>query len=150
MLLSTRPLCVLDASIAGGWIFPAQSTDYKKRVLDAVNEASALVPALWHTEVANMLVKRRVVAKLSLEVMQPLMVYFDHLPVVTEELDNSTASRAKNWKISKQVELAFKYELTSYDATYLALAMRSNLPLASADEALIQAAHKSGVAIFQP
>jgi hypothetical protein len=46
--------------------------------------------------------------------------------------------------------LADRHGLNVYDATYLDLAVREGLPLASLDGALIRAAGQSGVGIFQP
>jgi predicted nucleic acid-binding protein len=45
----------------------------------------------------------------------------------------------------KTSELAEKYGLTIYDATYLELALRRSLPLASRDEALKNAAKQCGL-----
>jgi len=47
-------------------------------------------------------------------------------------------------------DLAQANDLTVYDAAYLDLAKRENLPLASLDEALCKAAVRNGVALFQP
>jgi predicted nucleic acid-binding protein len=44
--------------------------------------------------------------------------------------------------------LAREQQLSTYDASYLDLAMRSGLPLASRDGALIQAARRCGVAEY--
>jgi predicted nucleic acid-binding protein len=44
--------------------------------------------------------------------------------------------------------LAVAYRLTSYDASYLELALRRNLPLATLDDELITASKASGVAIL--
>jgi predicted nucleic acid-binding protein len=46
--------------------------------------------------------------------------------------------------------LADRQSLTVYDAAYLDLAIRESLPIASLDTALIRAAERSGVAIFNP
>lgn len=46
-------------------------------------------------------------------------------------------------------ELARRYNLTIYEAAYLELAQRKHLPLATVDHALIKAAKKAGVALFQ-
>jgi predicted nucleic acid-binding protein len=48
----------------------------------------------------------------------------------------------------KTGELADKFGLTIYDATYLELAVRRALPLATRDEALKKAAQKSGVKVL--
>lgn len=46
--------------------------------------------------------------------------------------------------------LARRHKLTVYDAAYLELAQRGNLPLATVDDALIQAARGSGISVFEP
>jgi predicted nucleic acid-binding protein len=44
--------------------------------------------------------------------------------------------------------LAREQQLSTYDASYLDLAMRAGLPLASRDSALLQAADRCGVEEF--
>jgi predicted nucleic acid-binding protein len=46
--------------------------------------------------------------------------------------------------------LAFKHNLTSYDATYLALALEKKAPLATLDRALATAAKAEGVTVLGP
>ena len=46
--------------------------------------------------------------------------------------------------------LALRYDLSSYDATYLDLALRRQLPVATQDVALAQAARLSGVGVVTP
>jgi predicted nucleic acid-binding protein len=46
--------------------------------------------------------------------------------------------------------LAREQQLSSYDASYLDLAMRKGLSLATLDAALIKAAEKCGVLLFVP
>lgn len=45
---------------------------------------------------------------------------------------------------------ARRYQRSAYDASYLELAKRRNLPLATKDEPLMKAAEELGVTIFQP
>ena len=45
-------------------------------------------------------------------------------------------------------ELALKYDLTSYDASYLALAKNEALPFATLDKKLVRAADDCGVEIL--
>jgi predicted nucleic acid-binding protein len=46
--------------------------------------------------------------------------------------------------------LADRYGLTVYDAAYLDLAIRENLPIASLDAALLRAGTQCGIPTFQP
>jgi len=45
--------------------------------------------------------------------------------------------------------LALTYQLTSYDAAYLELALRRNLSLASLDDDLVRASERAGVLILR-
>ncbi len=152
MSRTSKPLCVLDASVAAGWLIVSQATSYKTSVLDAliVRSTVALVPSLWHLEIANLISIRFKRGLVPLDSAQELSLFAENLPVVTEDFEISHAARAKNWRISTVFDLAAKQVLTSYDALYLQLAVRTGLPLATADEALTQAAEKCGVPIYQP
>jgi predicted nucleic acid-binding protein len=57
------------------------------------------------------------------------------------EIDSETGSRG----LRDIIFLAYSEKLTTYDATYLDLAMRYGLLLATKDTALIQAAKRVGV-----
>ena len=46
------------------------------------------------------------------------------------------------------LSLALRFQLTSYDAAYLELAMRASLPLATLDKDLRSAARKVGVTVL--
>jgi predicted nucleic acid-binding protein len=52
-----------------------------------------------------------------------------------------TAARS----LTEILQLARRYRLSSYDASYLELALRKGLPLATLDADLAKAARKSGV-----
>jgi predicted nucleic acid-binding protein len=60
------------------------------------------------------------------------------------EADPSTADHA----LTDTLEIARKYRLSAYDAAYLELATRQELPLATLDQDLRKAAKRAGVAIF--
>lgn len=62
------------------------------------------------------------------------------------EVDMNTVAHA----LSDTLQLARRYALSSYDASYLELALRHGLSLASLDEDLMKAAEKSGVKRFVP
>jgi len=48
------------------------------------------------------------------------------------------------------ISIAQEHGLSTYDASYLDLAMRLGLPLATRDAALMAAAQRSGVPIYAP
>jgi predicted nucleic acid-binding protein len=129
---------VLDASVAMSWCFPDEQDPFAREVLRTLGEADAVVPAIWHLEIANALVvaERRGRVKSAdtsrfLNLVQGLGV----------EVDAQTTVRA----FGETLALTRRHGLSAYDAAYLELSMREGLPLATSDEALRQTARKLGV-----
>lgn len=58
-------------------------------------------------------------------------------------VDEETVARSWN----KTMDLALHHRLSTYDAAYLELSLRRNLPLATLDGALIDAAIQTGVGL---
>jgi predicted nucleic acid-binding protein len=133
---------VLDCSIAMAWFFAAEATPACDKLLDRLNtDAQALVANHWPLEVGNALLmgerrKRCTPADTAhfLEILAALSI----------ESDKETGSRACTASLS----LARRHKLTLYDSAYLELAMRRNLPLATLDKDLRNAARKSGVEVL--
>ena len=48
------------------------------------------------------------------------------------------------------LSLAREHELSTYDASYLDLAMRFDMPISTQDTSLLKAARKCEVAIYEP
>ena len=134
---------IADASVAIGWVHPAQATSLTATMLDAIEEGAVLeVPALWPVEVANaltVLVRRR---KLAEEDRQTGLGWLRALPI---RIDHEMASLA----FSKLSELASAYRLSVYDATYLELAERRALALACKDGPLRKVARQRGVQLWK-
>lgn len=136
------PSFVADASVAVGWIHPAQSTDDTAATLLAIAGGATLeVPALWPLEVANALTVLERRGKLTAGERQTALGWLRGLRV---RIDHEMAGLA----FSRLSELASTYRLSVYDASYLELAERRRLPLACKDAPLRTAAKKCGVALF--
>ncbi len=133
---------VADASVAVGWVHPAQATRQTAAMLDAIADGATLeVPALWPLEVANalvVLVRRR---KLSEDERQAGINWLRGLRL---RIDHDMASLA----LSRLSELAAAYQLSVYDAAYLELAQRRTLVLGCKDGALRKAAKQVGVSLW--
>lgn len=137
-----NPAFIVDASIGFSWVYQGQATAETDRLLEAVAAgARVVVPALWYLEMANVLfiAQRRhrltgVQRRTALEQLSALQF------VVDEEGTREAFGRTS--------ELAEKHGLTVYDATYLGLAMRRSLPLATRDASLKNAARQCGVKII--
>ncbi len=70
--------------------------------------------------------------------------FMDLLNEISIVVDPPTFTHA----LGDTLQLARRYKLSAYDASYLELALRRGLPLASLDEDLHKAAKKAGVAKF--
>lgn len=134
---------VADASVAVGWVHPAQATTQTAAMLDALADGATLeVPALWPLEVANaliVLVRRR---KLNEDERQTGLGWLRGLPL---RIDPEAASLA----FSRLSELAAAHQLSVYDAAYLELAQRRKLALACTDGPLRKAAKQAGVSLWE-
>ena len=133
---------VLDASVALAWCFKNEATAAADTVLERLATETASVPAIWHLEIANVLVmserRRRITPANSTE----FIALLEALVIVVDE---ETPSRA----FGRVLYLAREERLTAYDAAYLELAMRLGLPLASKDGDLCDAAERLGVSVLR-
>ncbi|HWH82324.1 MAG TPA: type II toxin-antitoxin system VapC family toxin [Burkholderiaceae bacterium] len=124
---------VLDASVALAWCFDDESTPAAWTLLDRLRDAPAHVPALWALEVGNILLgaerRRRITQARATEFLG-----------ILGDLDIRTDPELPGRAFRDVLPLARAHRLTAYDATYLELAMRLGLPLASKDAALRRAA----------
>jgi predicted nucleic acid-binding protein len=130
---------VLDCSATLPWIFSDEATDATDRLLNELTLGGhAWVPSLWHLELANVLVGAQRRNRLD---QAGCEAFLSHLGEYDIRVDTETVPRA--W--SKTLDLALLHKLSVYDAAYLELALRRDLPLATMDGALLQAARVSGV-----
>jgi predicted nucleic acid-binding protein len=132
---------VLDSSATLAWIFGDETTDPIRRVFDAVVEEGAIVPALWRLEVANSLTMAVRRGRIDTEFRRAALADLAVLDVTTDETTDAHA-----W--GQTLSLADQFRLTAYDAAYLELAQRRNLPLATLDADLRQAAASLGLRLM--
>lgn len=137
------PAFVPDASVAVGWVHPAQATKQTTAMLDAIAEGTTLeVPPIWTLEVANALLVLARRRKLTERERQTGLGWLRGLPL---RIDQDAASLA----FSRLSELAAAYHLSVYDAAYLELAQRRKLALACKDGPLRTAAKRAGVSVWE-
>lgn len=134
----------LDNSVAMRWCFKDGSDSdlkYAERVLESLVDSVFVVPQLWHLELINVLVRAEKRQWLTTQQSQIFLDLISQLPL---HIDHETALQA----IPNTLTLARNYHLSAYDAAYLELAWRYNIPLATLDVELRKAAAKLNVAIF--
>ncbi len=132
---------VLDCSITMTWCFGDQATQASSAILNRLERETALVPPHWFLEVTNVLAmaekRRRIAPTASAE-------FLGLLGTLDVEVDDELPSRA----FSQLMHLCRTHRLTSYDAAYLELAVRRQLPLASLDSDLRAGAERLGVSVL--
>ncbi len=138
---------VLDASVALSWLLrdaDAREAPYAFAVLKALRGGgvAASVPITWGLEIANVL--SRAERKDQLTEAQS-EAFLEMVQSTQIEADSATFTQA----LTDTLQLARRYRLSSYDASYLELALRAALPLATLDEDLRRAAQKAGVKHFK-
>jgi predicted nucleic acid-binding protein len=136
-----KPALILDCSMAMAWCFADESTPETARIQDRMAAEAAVVPGHWFLEVANVLAmaekRKRISAGDSLQFVQLLSL-----------LDIQVDEEASRRAFDPILPLCRKHGLTSYDAAYLDLALRRQVPLASLDDALRQAATSLGMQVL--
>ncbi len=132
---------VLDSSIAVAWCFPDEQDVYSQPILDALADQAAIVPYLWHLEVANILIVGERRKRSTQADTVTWMNFLTGLPITVDE-------ETKAHAFGDITSLGRAHNLTAYDAAYLELAMRRSLPLASLDEHLKIAAQAVGVPLY--
>jgi predicted nucleic acid-binding protein len=135
---------VLDNSVTMRWFFgdgKPRELAYAGKVLDAMKKASALVPVTWGLEVANVIARAE--AK-GLVTEARGGTFLEMLEGVDIEADTATFLHA----LTDTLQLARRYKLSAYDASYLELALRLGIPLATLNKDLQKAAKKAGIKMF--
>lgn len=133
---------VLDCSIAVAWCFEDEATDEMDALLDRAQHEGAIVPALWVWEASNALLVAQRRRRIDRETLQERLSMLDMLSLETDDLGVGAVWRSSVLTLAEAELLSF------YDATYLELAIRYGLPLATNDAALRRAARRHSVTLL--
>lgn len=135
---------VLDASVTLRWAFQDGSVadrTYADQVLDSLASNFALVPALWYTETIHVLRCAEDDGRFGESALTGFVYRLGQLPI---ELDAAAPAGIQ----LAVAAISREFKLSGYDAQYLELARRKNIPLATLDKELRKAAKKAGVPIY--
>ncbi len=123
------------------WLFEDEATRNTEALLDRLKTEEAFVPTLWAYEVGNVLLMAQRRKRITEAQGRRFTQLLESLPISI-----SDSHLVSLW--SSAVVVARAHDLSVYDGTYLDLAMREGMPLATRDRALRRAARKLGVAVL--
>ena len=135
-------LFVIDNSIVMAWCFDDEEDAYADAVLESLENGEALAPAIWPLETGNVLIGAERKQRLNRASTIRFLELLDALPIRVEQ-----ESPGRMFK--EVIALAREQGLSTYDASYLDLAMRRDLPLATRDAVLAAAARRCGIPLFE-
>ncbi|MFI4983838.1 MAG: type II toxin-antitoxin system VapC family toxin [Rickettsiales bacterium] len=127
---------VLDCSVAVSWCFEDEQDDYSLGVLEFLSKQVAVVPSLWYYEVCNVLLNAQKQKRASQAVVSNFLNSLNQLPIEVISSANSS--------MQDLILISARYDLTVYDGSYLDLALKLGVPIATLDKKLIAAVQKSG------
>lgn len=134
---------ILDSSVTMAWGFDDEVSPYANALLERMPLLNAYVPMLWIVEVTNALLVGERRKRISVAETGKFLNLLSTFPI---NIDKETAERSWHDTLS----LARTHNLTTYDGTYIELAIRLGLPLATLDDKLKAVAKALGVATFKP
>ncbi len=129
---------VVDNSVAISWCFQDEHTPDLVTLLRRLLVERAMAPMLWPLEALNVLMVSERKRRIDRVGRHRLTAFLRGLPI---DIDDETAHYA--WRDTQA--LMERHGLTSYDAAYLELALRTGLSLATLDQDLARAARAEQV-----
>lgn len=129
---------VVDASMAACWLMPDEFDAIAVSALRLVDEGDVIAPALWWFEVRNLLIMNERRGRLSNEQSEDALALLQRLKIGLDRFPDE----------HKILNFASKHRLTVYDAAYLELAVRKEIPLATLDNRLADAAQAEKIKLL--
>ncbi|HEY2847171.1 MAG TPA: type II toxin-antitoxin system VapC family toxin [Pyrinomonadaceae bacterium] len=136
---------MLDNSVVIRWLLRDGSNAdlaYATAVNRALINSSCTAPSIWTLELTNVIVRAERRNDLARADADEFLNIVKALEIV---IDDETSSR-----MIETLAIARQFGTTAYDAAYLELARRRNLPLATLDRDLLRAAKRAGVRRYEP
>jgi predicted nucleic acid-binding protein len=133
---------VIDNSVVMTWCFKDELSRYADAVLDRLVISTGFVPSIWPLEVCNVLLVAERKKRIGGADSTRFIALLSELPIIVEQ-------EPPERMIKEIFALAREHKLSSYDASYLDLAMRKGLPIATLDKNIIAAAKRSNVQIIK-
>jgi predicted nucleic acid-binding protein len=127
--------------MAAAWCFPDERSDRTEALLDELAAGSeAAAPRVFAYEVRNVVVKGLRRGRIEEDDATSFLDLLEQLPI--RLLDPPSYGEV--------FVLARRFDLNFYDASYLELAQRLGVPIATVDNRLAEVASAAGVAQYRP
>ena len=136
-------MIVVDCSVLIAGLLPDEVEMQAQLLLEDLQHRRtvAIVPSLFYQEISNALLMAYRRKRINRDVLQQ---YLDVITILPLTVDTVAATQGSPMKTV--CESAEKHGLTTYDASYLELAMRLDLSLATLDADLYNVAVETDVA----
>jgi predicted nucleic acid-binding protein len=132
---------VVDCSVSLAWFLEDEHNAFADSILRATEHLDYWVPAVWPLEFANGLLmaqrRRRIDRAARLDALERVLLPGLHVDAGPVDMAAISA-------------LAERRDLTTYDASYVELALRLSIDLVTLDRDLAAAATAEGVAVQTP
>jgi predicted nucleic acid-binding protein len=129
---------VLDASVSAVWALADEVSSIADRAAERLKSESAFVPSLWQYEVRNLLIVNERRLRMTVEDTRVFLELLSSYPIQTDGVEDGELT----------LKLARSRKLSFYDAAYLAVAKRREIPIATLDKALQTAAAAEGIPLL--
>jgi predicted nucleic acid-binding protein len=135
---------VMDASVTSAWLLPDQASGHTRRLYAAIrrDEVEPQAPNAWQWECANILANGVRSGRIPSSAVEGLWSVLD---AIRHRVELHELAPAQHKAV---LAVAIDAGVSLYDAGYLWLARSLDLPLATFDPQLIQAAPQAGVRLF--
>lgn len=129
---------VIDNSVVLAWCLADEEHPTAERAMRLCAEEGAVVPSIWRYELLNALIVNERRGRMTAQDAEQTLVDLADMRI---ERDGDHDERSL-------LRLARRHGLSAYDAAYLEVAVRRELPIASLDERLTDAATDANVALI--
>lgn len=131
---------IVDASIAGAWLLPDEDNTIADQAMERMADEDVWAPDLLRHEIRSILLSAERRGRISNDLIHSALARLRALPLKFVGPGDDT----------EVVRLSRQYRLSAYDAAYLALALNEQLPLATLDLRLAEAARSEGLTLLGP
>lgn len=131
---------IIDNAVVCGWLPSNLAIDDSEAIAQGLLDDTAVAPGLWPLDLANVLRTACKRGAMVAQHAQDISAEIANLPIAIDADPPSAAAL---------LALTLRFDLSSDDAAYLELALRLQLPIATQDAALTQAAMAAGVGAVQ-